>query len=93
MSTPPHFHLLTSGVLVERSATHSGGPRTIPSDEVYRIASLGIKKLGGPESRSSSLLVILHYLLKNNTQFIGGNGAGQDVPPVSYNQLRLRGGN
>jgi len=68
MSTPPHFHLLTYGVLVERSATHSGGPRTISSDEVYRIASLGIKKLGGPESRSSSLLVILHYLLKNNIE-------------------------
>ena len=68
MSTPPHFHLLTSGVLVTPGVTHSGGPRTIPSDEVYRIASLGIKKLGGPESRSSSLLVILHYLLKNNIE-------------------------
>ena len=42
---------------------------------------------------ASLLLVILHYLLKNNTPFMGGNGAGQDVPPVSYNQLRLRGGN
>jgi hypothetical protein len=33
---------------------------------------------------ASPLLVILHYLLKNNTQFIGGNGAGQDAPPEGY---------
>ena len=45
------------------------------------------------ESEASPLLVILHYLLKNNTTFMAGDGAGQDVPPVSYNQLRLRGGN
>jgi hypothetical protein len=29
------------------------------------------------ELEASPLLVILHYLLKNNTQFIGGNGAGR----------------
>jgi hypothetical protein len=34
------------------------------------------------ESEANSLLVILHYLLKNNTQFIGWNGAGQVVPPL-----------
>ena len=33
---------------------------------------------------ASLLLVILHYLLKNNTQFIGGNGAGEDAPPGGY---------
>jgi hypothetical protein len=29
---------------------------------------------------ASPLLVILHYLLKNNTTFMAGNGAGQVVP-------------
>ena len=37
------------------------------------------------------LLVILHYLLKNNTQFIGWDGAGQDAPPLG-NLLTLSGG-
>ena len=68
------------------------GPRTWSSRIVLPRA-----KTGTPwfpvESKASPLLVILHYLLKNNTQFIGGNGAGQVVPPVSYNHLRLRGGN
>ena len=90
MSTPPHFHLLTPGVLVKRSVTHSGGPRTIPSDEVYRIASLGIKKLGGPESRSSSLLVILHYLLKNNITFMWGI-AKEKSPPEGASGNRVTG--
>ena len=45
------------------------------------------------ESKASPLLVILHYLLKNNTPFMGGYGAGQVVPPVSFNYFRLRGGN
>ena len=33
---------------------------------------------------ASLLLVILHYLLKNNTSFMGGIGAGQDAPPQGY---------
>ena len=33
------------------------------------------------ESQASSLLVILHYLLKNNTTFMAGDEAGQVVPP------------
>ena len=43
---------------------------------------------------ASPLLVILHYLLKNNTQFIGGNGAGQDVPgrPTVDMQIHFRPG-
>ena len=46
------------------------------------------------ELDASPLLVILHYLLKNNTQFIGGNGAGQDVPgrPSVDKQIHLRPG-
>ena len=31
---------------------------------------------------ASLLLVILHYLLKNNTTFMAGDGAGQVVPRV-----------
>jgi hypothetical protein len=54
-------------------------------------------KMGTPkfpvESKASPLLVILHYLLKNNTAFMMSCEAGKDVPLVSYNQLRLRGGN
>jgi hypothetical protein len=34
------------------------------------------------ELEASPLLVILHYLLKNNTEFMMGYGAGQDVPPT-----------
>ena len=33
------------------------------------------------ESKASSLLVILHYLLKNNTTFMAGDGAGLDEHP------------
>ena len=33
------------------------------------------------ESQASSLLVILHYLLKNNTTFMAGDGAGLDEHP------------
>ena len=33
------------------------------------------------EAKPSSLLVILHYLLKNNIAFMGVIGAGQDAPP------------
>ena len=33
------------------------------------------------ESKASSLLVILHYLLKNNTTFMTGDGAGLVGPP------------
>jgi hypothetical protein len=36
------------------------------------------------ESEASSLLVILHYLLKNNTPFMGGNGAGLYAPNDPY---------
>ena len=36
------------------------------------------------ESQASSLLVILHYLLKNNTTFMEGNGAGLDAPNDPY---------
>ena len=32
------------------------------------------------ESQASSLLVILHYLLKNNTTFMTGDEAGQVAP-------------
>jgi hypothetical protein len=39
---------------------------------------------GKPWTDASLLLVILHYLLKNNTQFIGGNGAGLDAPNDPY---------
>ena len=34
----------------------------------------------GPWTDASSLLVILHYLLKNNTSFMGGIGAGEIAP-------------
>ena len=36
--------------------------------------------LGPVELDASPLLVILHYLLKNNTQFIGGNVQGKLLP-------------
>lgn len=36
------------------------------------------------EAKASSLLVILHYLLKNNIGFINGIDAGQDAPPHGY---------
>ena len=35
------------------------------------------------ESDASSLLVILHYLLKNNTSFMGGIGQGRCAPSDS----------
>jgi len=66
MSTPPHFHLLTPGVLVTCNVTHSGRLRSVPNRLYHN--RFGIRNTGGPESRSSSLLVILHYLLKNNIE-------------------------
>ena len=36
------------------------------------------------EPEASSLLVILHYLLKNNITFMDGIDAGQDAPPSGY---------
>ena len=45
------------------------------------------------ESEASSLLVILHYLLKNNTTFMAGDGAGWvDHPRPSVDLLFPLGG-
>ena len=61
-----------------------------------RIVEPGAKS-GTPsvpvESEASLLLVILHYLLKNNTEFMMGYGAGQVVPwvpsPTSFYRGQL----
>ena len=41
------------------------------------------------ESQASSLLVILHYLLKNNTKFMMGYGAGLDGHPRHLRRLAI----
>ena len=41
---------------------------------------------------ASLLLVILHYLLKNNTPFMGGYGAGQHALGTTFCHLFLPGG-
>ena len=56
------------------------------------VVDLDHVRIGEPDAKSadtraavtdaSLLLVILHYLLKNNTTFMAGDGAGQVVPRV-----------
>ena len=64
-------------------------PKTKPAPTIPRSAAwLSTAAKGTPlvpvETKSSSLLVILHYLLKNNITFMGGIDAGQDAPPQGY---------
>ena len=61
----------------------------------HRENSPGSAKDGTPsvpvESEASPLLVILHYLLKNNITFMGGIGAGKSAPPTTVDMLSHRG--
>ena len=64
-------------------------PKTKPAPTLlWSAAWLSTAAKGTPrvpvETKSSSLLVILHYLLKNNITFMGGIDAGQDAPPHGY---------
>ena len=70
-------------------------PKTKPARTLlWSAAWLSTAAKGTPrvpvESKAISLLVILHYLLKNNITFMGGIDAGQDAPP-SEDLLTLSG--
>lgn len=70
-----------------------------------RKAGVGLcpPRIGEPDAKSavtnravldaSLLLVILHYLLKNNTSFMGGIGQGKLSPRFPSVTYFLRGGN
>jgi len=71
-------------------------PRTKPAPiYLWSAAWPSMAAKGTPlvpvEPEASSLLVILHYLLKNNITFMGGIDAGIDAPP-SGNLLTPSGG-
>ena len=74
-------------------ARMAGGFGSVPL--AHRENSPGSAQHGTPsvpvESEASSLLVILHYLLKNNIRFICGIEAGQSAPPTSVDMLFHRG--
>lgn len=64
-------------------------PKTKPAPTLLRSAAwlstaAKARTSRAVESKASSLLVILHYLLKNNITFMGGIDAGQDAPPHGY---------
>jgi hypothetical protein len=104
MTTPPTPILQTtrsgsrSAVLGLNQSQHvrKGEPkrRMVLAGEDQRIVEPDAKtgSPGKPWTDASLLLVILHYLLKNNTPFMGWNGAGEVVPRSSYNSAISSGG-
>jgi hypothetical protein len=102
VTTPPTLIPLTTRSGSRRPVTWLNQPRyqdkTEPSRSNHRCpviddSSASPGQNGTPsvpvESEASSLLVILHYLLKNNTTFMTGDGAGLDGHPRHLRRLAI----
>ena len=103
MTTPPTLIPLTTRTGSRRPVTWLNQPRYQDKTEPSRSndasalarhrSSASPGQNGTPqvpvESQASSLLVILHYLLKNNTTFMTGDDAGLDGHPRHLRRLAI----